>query len=95
MARNKVVEPLGDYKSDYEFWLDLAVKMGYGDEFWHGSIKECMNYQLENFGITIDELRAHPTGIVYEAKPMQYEKYSQIFATASTRIDKGAVSSAG
>ena len=89
MARNKVVEPLGEYKSDYEFWLDLAVKMGYGDEFWHGSIKECMNYQLENFGMTIDELRAHPTGIIYEAKPMQYEKYSQIFATASTRIDKG------
>jgi anaerobic selenocysteine-containing dehydrogenase len=24
MARNKVVEPLGDYKSDYQFWLDLG-----------------------------------------------------------------------
>jgi anaerobic selenocysteine-containing dehydrogenase len=89
MARNKVVEPLGNYKSDYEFWLDLAVKMGYGDKFWHGNIKECMNYQLENFGITIDELRAHPTGILYEAKAMQYEKYSQIFSNSSTRIDKG------
>ncbi|MEJ2739442.1 MAG: molybdopterin-dependent oxidoreductase [Dehalococcoidia bacterium] len=52
MARNKVIEPLGDYKSDHQFWLDLAVKMGYGKDFWNGSIEECMNYQLENFGTT-------------------------------------------
>lgn len=88
MARNKVVEPMGDYKSDYQFWLDLGVRMGYGEDFWQGSIEECMNYQLENFGITIDELRAHPTGIVYEPKPMVYEKYKEIFATSSTRISK-------
>jgi anaerobic selenocysteine-containing dehydrogenase len=88
MARNKVIEPLGDYKSDYEFWLDLGVKMGYGEDLWHGSIEECMNYQLENFGMTMDELRAHPTGIVYEPKPMVYEKYKQIFATPSTRLSK-------
>jgi anaerobic selenocysteine-containing dehydrogenase len=88
MARNKVIEPLGDYKSDYQFWLDLAVKMGYGEDFWHGSMEECMNYQLENFGMTIDELRAHPTGIMYQPKPMVYEKYSQIFATPSSRINK-------
>jgi anaerobic selenocysteine-containing dehydrogenase len=86
MARNKVIEPLGDYKSDYEFWLDLAVKMGYGDGFWHGSIEECLNYQLENFGMTMEELRAHPAGITYELKPMVYEKYEQIFSTPSTRL---------
>jgi len=26
MARRKVIEPLGDYKSDYEFWIQLGVK---------------------------------------------------------------------
>jgi len=86
MARNKVIEPLGDYKSDYEFWLDLGVRMGYGDDFWHGSIEACLNYQLENFGMTMEELRAHPTGIVYEPKPMVYEKYEKIFATPSPRL---------
>jgi anaerobic selenocysteine-containing dehydrogenase len=85
MARNKVIEPLGDYKSDYEFWLDLAVKMGYGEDFWHGNIEECMNYQLENFGMTMEELRAYPTGIIYE-KPVVYERYEQIFATPSPRL---------
>jgi anaerobic selenocysteine-containing dehydrogenase len=86
MARNKVIEPLGDYKSDYQFWLDLGVKMGYGDDFWNGNMEDCMNYQLESFGMTIDELRAHPTGIVYQPKPMVYEKYDEIFATPSTRL---------
>jgi anaerobic selenocysteine-containing dehydrogenase len=88
MARNKVIEPLGDYKSDYEFWFDLAVKMGYGEDFWDGSIEKCMNYQLENFGMTMEELRAHPTGIIYEPKPMVYEKYEKIFATPSTRLSR-------
>jgi hypothetical protein len=64
---------MGDYKSDYEFWLDLAVKMGYGDDFWNGSIEDCMNYQLENFGMTMEELRKHPTGIVYEGVKPEYE----------------------
>ena len=58
MARNRVIDPLGDYKSDYEFWLDLGVKMGYGKDFWDGSIEKCMDYQLENFGMTMEELSA-------------------------------------
>jgi len=49
MARNKVIEPLGKYKSDYEFWIDLGVRMGYGKDFWHGSIDECMKEQLAPF----------------------------------------------
>src|SRR4030042_520340 len=88
MARNKVIEPLGDYKSDFQFWLDLAVKMGYGDDFWSGDMNRCMNDLLKNFGITIDELRQHPAGIVYDSKPMVYEKYEQIFSTPSTRLSK-------
>ena len=88
MARNKVVEPQGDYKSDYQFWLDLAVKMGYGDDFWQGSIEKCMDYQLENFGITMDELRKYPHGITYPSQPMVYEKYEKILATPSSRLSK-------
>jgi anaerobic selenocysteine-containing dehydrogenase len=88
MARNKVIERLGDYKSDYEFWLDLGVKMGYGEDFWNGSIEACMDYQLENFGITMAELRTHPTGIVYQNKPTVYENYQKIFSTPSPRLSK-------
>jgi anaerobic selenocysteine-containing dehydrogenase len=88
MARNKVIEPLGNYKSDYEFWLDLGVRMGYGDDFWQGSIEKCMNYQLENFGMTMEQLRNYPNGIVYKPKPIVYEKYESIFTTPSPRLSK-------
>jgi anaerobic selenocysteine-containing dehydrogenase len=87
MARNKVIEPLGPYKSDYEFWLELAVKMGYGKNYWNGSLTECMNDQLSPLGITIDELRKKPAGgIVYEMQPPAYEKYKQVFNTPSPRL---------
>ena len=88
MARNKVIEPLGEYKSMYEFWIELGVRMGYGDDFWGGSLEACMNEQLAPLGMTIDELRAHPTGIVYPMKPMVYEKYEQIFANRSPRLSR-------
>lgn len=90
MARNRVIEPLGDYKSDYEFWLELGVKMGYGKDFWNGSITGCMNYQLEPLRISMEELRARPNGIVYDMKPMVYEKYEKVFANQSSRISKGS-----
>ncbi len=88
MARNKVIEPLGDYKSDHELWLDLACRMGYGEHFWNGDIEACMDWQLENLGVTMQELRRHPAGIVLKPKPPQFEKYEQTFSTPSFRISK-------
>lgn len=88
MARNRVIEPLGEHKSMYQFWLDLAVKMGYGSDFWNGSMEACMNDQLEPLGMTIEELRRAPTGKVYPMKPMVYEKYERIFSSVSPRLSK-------
>jgi len=90
MARNRVIEPLGDYKSDYEFWIDLGVKMGYGRDFWDGSIAACMDAQLKPMGLTMRELRKHPTGIVFQtkAKAKEGEGYSEIFGRRSTRFSR-------
>lgn len=89
MARNKVIAPLGDYKSDYEFWIELGVRMGYAKDFWNGSLEECMRDQLEAYGVTMAQLREHPTGIVRnETRAPAYEKYAQAFATRSTRLSR-------
>ncbi len=88
MARNKVIEPLGDYKSDYEFWIELGMKMGYGQDFWNGSMEECIKDQLSPLGISMEELRARPTGMTSPPKPMEYEKYAGIFSRLSTRFSK-------
>ncbi len=90
MARNKVIEPLGDYKSDYEFWLDLGTACGYGADWWNGDIKAHMDWRLEPLGMTYEELRTkYPRGRTYEPKPPEYEQYAKRFAAKSTRIDKG------
>ena len=90
MARNKVIDPIGDTKSDYEFWLDLGKEMGYGADWWDGDIRKHMDWRLEPLGMTYEELRVkNPKGREYEAIPPAYEQYAARFAARSTRIDKG------
>ncbi|MBP1627379.1 MAG: putative anaerobic dimethyl sulfoxide reductase, chain reductase precursor [Holophagaceae bacterium] len=86
MARNKVIEPLGDYKSIYEFFLELGVAMGYGADFWHGDMTEAMNDQLQPFGMNIDGLREHPVGLTYPPLPRTYENYERCFQRRSPRL---------
>jgi anaerobic selenocysteine-containing dehydrogenase len=98
IPRNRVIEPLGDYKSIFEFILDLAVEMDYGSDFWDGSIEALMNYQLEPLGVTIDQVRKHPMGFTIpqedihpkEDEPVSggYEKYETFFKNKSTRLSR-------
>jgi anaerobic selenocysteine-containing dehydrogenase len=89
MARNKVVEPPGDFKSIYEFFLDLGVRMGYGADFWNGDMEACQNEMLSPFGMTLQDLRRYPLGKVFEASGARvFEKYGRIFTSKSTRLGK-------
>jgi anaerobic selenocysteine-containing dehydrogenase len=88
MARNKVIEPLGEYKSIYEFILDLGVAMGYGADFWQGSMVDAMNDQLQPLDMTIDDLWKHPTGITYDLLPRTYENYAKGFQRKSPRLSR-------
>ncbi len=67
MARRKVIEPLGPYKSIFEFFLDLGVAMGYGDDFWGGDMTACMNDLLSPLNVTTDEVRKQPLGYTPQA----------------------------
>jgi len=82
---NKIAEPMGESRSDWEFYLDLAVKMGYGKYFWDGDIEACLKEQLEPTGITLEELRNSPRGIfIRRPEPVpepvfEYRKYDKLF----------------
>ena len=90
MARNKVIAPIGETKSDYEFWLDLGTRMGYGADWWNGDIRKHLDWRMEPLGMTYEELRTrYPKGRQYESNPPAYEQYATRFAARSTRIDKG------
>ncbi len=61
---NQVVEPLAEARSDWRFYLDLAVRMGYGEHFWQGNMDAFMNEALARHGVTVDELRQNPGGML-------------------------------
>ena len=83
----KIAEPMGESRSDWEYYLDLAVRMGYGEDFWNGDMDACLREQLDGSGITLEELRAANKGIFVErtdgAKPTEpvYQDYAKMFAS--------------
>jgi len=88
MARNRVIEPLADYRSTCQFILDLAVAMDYGDDFWNGDIERVMNEQLAPYGLTHEELRKYPTGLFYDSLPCRYENFEKAFTKKSPRLSR-------
>jgi thiosulfate reductase/polysulfide reductase chain A len=88
---NRVVEPLAESRSDWSFYLDLAVRMGYGEHFWHGSMDGLMNELLTPYGLTFEQLRQDPGGVLVQPAPAtkpaagqpaaqtEYRKYATLF----------------
>jgi anaerobic selenocysteine-containing dehydrogenase len=87
MATNRVIEPLGSHKSIFEFFLDLANAMGYGEDFWDGNMDTAMDDQLQPLGLDMAALRRQNTGVVYPPDPPVYEKYQAVFNRTSTRLN--------
>ena len=88
MATNPVVPPIHSHKSIFDLFLDLAVAMGYGDDFWAGSMQQALDDQLAPLNTTMDDLRKKPTGVVLAAGPPVYEKYESVFNRPSPRLSR-------
>ncbi len=82
----QIVAASGEARSDWDFYLDLAVRMGYGDDFWQGDMEACLRYQLEGTGLTLEQLRAAEQGILIKRdrpatmKEPAYRTYKELFA---------------
>lgn len=82
----RIQEPQGDAHSDWQFWLDLGVAMGFGDDFWNGDMDACLREQLEGSGTTLEELRGAEGGLFREhpagssATEPKYQDYATLFA---------------
>jgi thiosulfate reductase / polysulfide reductase chain A len=80
---NKIAEPLGESRSDWQFYLDLAVKMGYGADFWNGDMETCLREQLEPSGIKLEDLRTSSRGIFVKRNNLlpgtEYRRYETLF----------------
>ena len=72
--RAPVVEPRFESRSDADILFDLAGRMGFHDQFWHGDREAALDDMLEPAGITVEQLRKHPGGVSMP-RETRYRKY--------------------
>ncbi|MGA2614090.1 MAG: molybdopterin-dependent oxidoreductase [Spirochaetia bacterium] len=74
--RRKVVEPLGESRSDWDIVSGIADRLGYGHLF-PGSVRQMLQWAFEDTGIDLNILEASPEGVQVPAKPVQYRKWEK------------------
>ena len=91
--RQQVIEPLGESRSDAWIATELAKRLGFADEFWHGDEAAARSHVLAPSGIELSALEASPGGVNLELKS-RYRKFADEkdgrpvgFATPSKRVE--------
>jgi len=74
--RQKVIEPIGEARSSFQFLTQLAGKLGYGHLF-PGTEDERVEFAFKNGPVSLEDLKAHPEGVRYEAGRMEYQKHEK------------------
>ena len=81
----KVVEPPAEASSTFQFWTDLAHRMGFADEFPWTNLEDMLDYRLARGGRTFQEF-ARETYM--ELAPPKFRKYrDKGFATPSGKVE--------
>ena len=62
-------------QDEYQFWHDLAHRLGAGAYFPWKNEEELTRWLLEPSGLTLEQLAAHPEGYPY--RPVRYEKWRE------------------
>lgn len=92
--RPRLVDPVGDSRSDTEVVFDLACRLGMDQEFFGGDIDTARNHQLAPLGLTVAQLRDRPRGadVTLADRPRAYatrkHDHSVVgFATPTRRVE--------
>ncbi len=73
-------------QDEYQFWHDLAHRLGAGAWFPWKHEEELTRWLLEPTGLSLELLAAHPEGFPY--RPIRYEKWrEQPLATPSGKVE--------
>jgi anaerobic selenocysteine-containing dehydrogenase len=87
----KVIEPLGESWSNWKIICELGRKMRYEKYFPWQTREQAIDEELEPLGITCDDLKKHPEGLIITLPPFLYTKKKGIFGKAIRGIMKLAV----
>lgn len=71
--RERVIEPLGESRSDYWIFTQLARRLGYGDVFPE-SEDALIEFVMRDHPVSLEELRRHPEGVRF-GKPEAPRKF--------------------
>ena len=75
-----------DVQGEYEFWHDLALRLGIGEYFPWEDETALNRWLLEPTGITLEELEAHPEGVEYSPpRPGRWKETG--FDTPSGKVE--------
>lgn len=82
----KKVISFPECQDEYQFWHDLAHRLGMGNYFPWENETELNRWLLEPTGISLEDLAQHPEGIQYKKK--SYEKWrKQSLSTQSGKVE--------
>lgn len=70
---NRVIEPIGNSMEDWKIWAELGKRMGYAEYFPWKDTEELHRELLKITGITVEQLKQNPGGIIYREK--KYQQY--------------------
>ena len=87
----KAVEPLGESRSDWNIICDLGKAMGYGEYFPWKTEEEAIDHVIRPLGITCEELKEQPEGIIMPVPPFLYTKFKGLFGSIMRKALKVAV----
>jgi anaerobic selenocysteine-containing dehydrogenase len=74
--RQRVIEPIAEARSGYLVLTELAQKLGYGDRF-PTTEEDRLKFAFGSGPISLEELKAHPEGVGYDAGKQEYRKYAK------------------
>jgi len=81
----KVVEPSAELSSTFQFWTDLAHRMGLSEHFPWKTLEDVLDYRLSRSGRDFAEFAAET---LVESPAPEYRKYLQRgFATPSGKVE--------
>jgi len=95
--RRRIIEPLGEARSDYWIFMELARRLGYGEVFPKDE-EELVRFVLRDHPVGLEELRRRPQGVRF-GKPEEPRKYAKGllradgkpgFETASGKVEIAA-----
>jgi cysteine desulfurase NifS len=72
--RERLIEPLGEARSDFFIVAELAKRLGYG-HLYPQNEEELLGYVLKGSGFTLEDVRAAGGTVSLETGMMQYKKW--------------------